>query len=75
MFEACGTYEREMSCIQCFDGETWQNFDNLEDEEVDWKVMLDPKGMVRKCVGWIGLYQDKEMWRAAVNTVMNIRDP
>jgi hypothetical protein len=28
---------------------------------------------VGRCVDWIDLFQDKDRWRAVVNTVMNLR--
>jgi hypothetical protein len=45
--------------------------DNLEDVEVDGKIILDIKGMVWECVDWMS--QGRERWRADVNTVMNIQ--
>jgi hypothetical protein len=49
--------------------------DNLEDVEVDGKIILGIKGMVRECVDWNELLQCRERWRADVNTVMNIWVP
>jgi hypothetical protein len=49
--------------------------DNLEDVEVDGKIILDIKGMVWESVDWIDLSQVRERWRADVKTVMNIRVP
>jgi hypothetical protein len=51
--------------------------DHLEDPDVDRIIIL--KRIFERLDGcglnWIGLAQDRERWRALVNTVMNLRFP
>jgi hypothetical protein len=39
------------------------------------KVKLDLRQTGRGVMDWIGLAQDRDQWRALVNTVMNLRVP
>jgi hypothetical protein len=38
-------------------------------------IKMDIREIVWNCVDWIDLAQDRDQWRALVNTVMNIRVP
>jgi hypothetical protein len=38
-------------------------------------IKMDLLGIGRRGMNWIGLAQDREMWRAVVNVVMNFRGP
>ena len=38
-------------------------------------IKLDIQEMGCECMDWIDLAQDREMWRALVNAVMNLRVP
>jgi hypothetical protein len=50
--------------------------DQLEDQGVDGRIIL--KWIFKKWNGgmdWIDMAQDRDRWRAFVNTVMNLRVP
>jgi hypothetical protein len=38
-------------------------------------IEMDIRGIVRAGMDWIDLAQDRDQWRALVNTVMNLRVP
>jgi hypothetical protein len=38
-------------------------------------IKMDLLGIGWGCVEWIGLAQDRDMWRALVNAVLNLRVP
>jgi hypothetical protein len=38
-------------------------------------IKMDLLDMGSGCVGWIGLTQDRDKWRALVSAVMNLRVP
>jgi hypothetical protein len=38
-------------------------------------IQMDPREIELDCMDWIDLAQDKDQWRALVNTVMNLRVP
>jgi hypothetical protein len=42
-----------------------------------WKdnITMDLRKTGWECVDWIHLYQDRDQWRAVVNTVMNLQVP
>jgi hypothetical protein len=44
--------------------------DHLEDINLELRILL--KQIVKKGVDWINLAQDRGVWWAAVNTVMNL---
>jgi len=43
---------------------SWEDSIRMDPREISWEV-----------VDWICLAQDKDQWRALVNTVMNLRAP
>jgi len=74
MSGACSTYEGESRCIQGFGGEM-RGRDHLEDPGVDGRIILRYSEMGCGSTDWIDLAQDRDRWRALVNTVMNLRVP
>jgi len=51
--------------------------DHSEDLGIDGKIMLEwilEKGGL-ECVDWMHLVQDRDQWRALVNTVINLCVP
>jgi hypothetical protein len=57
----CETHKKK------FQSENLKGRDHLED--------LDLREIRRKGVDWIHLTQDRDQWRAVVNTVMNLQVP
>jgi len=49
--------------------------DHLKDLGVDGRIILECilKNVVSEGVDWIDLLQDRDKWRAVVETVMNLR--
>jgi hypothetical protein len=41
----------------------------------EYNIRMDLKEMGWEDVDWVHLAQDRDQWRAAVNTVMNLRVP
>jgi hypothetical protein len=68
------TYGREERCIKGFGGETWGKW-TTERPRHRWedniKMDLGDVGWVG--MSWIDLAEDRDMWRAVVNAVMNLR--
>jgi hypothetical protein len=72
---ACGTFGREVRCVQFFflgggpEGKRplgrlkprWEGDIKMDLQEVGWSI------------DWIDLAQDRDRWRAFVNEVMNLR--
>jgi hypothetical protein len=44
----------------------------LEDTDVDWRIIL---GCILGKEDWMHMVQDRDRWRALVNTVINIWVP
>jgi hypothetical protein len=72
MDRACSTNGGEKECIQDIGGKQegnrprrrWVDNIKMDLREIGWDGM-----------DWIDLAQDRDQWRALVNTVMNIRVP
>jgi hypothetical protein len=69
----CGTHGRGEECVQAFVGKEgkipllrprrrWEDGIRMDLREIGWGS-----------VDWIQLVQDRDRWRALVNTVMNLR--
>jgi hypothetical protein len=41
----------------------------------EYNIKLDLREVGWGCIDWIDLAQDRDMWRARVNTAMNLRVP
>jgi hypothetical protein len=73
---ACSTHGRDEKCIQYFGWKTWR-------EETTGRLMRTCETNIRmdlretgwKGVDWVRLAQDRDQWRALLNTVMNLRVP
>jgi hypothetical protein len=62
----CGTRGRGEECVQSFKG--------LEDQGVDGRMGSEwILGRLAGGIEWVQLVQDRDRWRALVNTVMNLR--
>jgi hypothetical protein len=63
-FEACSTNAGEEKCIYVIGGRRWVDNIKMDLREIGWYAM-----------DWIDVAQDRDQWRALVNTVMNLRVP
>jgi hypothetical protein len=75
---ACGTYLRQERCIKDLVGKPegkkprrrprprWDDIITMDVQEVEWGG---------EGIYWIDLAEDREMWRALVNEVVNLRVP
>jgi hypothetical protein len=54
-----------------------KGIDHLEDMGVDGKIILEwiLRETGREILDWIQLAQDRDQWRAVLNTVMKLRVP
>jgi alpha-glucosidase (family GH31 glycosyl hydrolase) len=66
----CGTHGRGM-CTG-FWWESQKERDHLEDQGIDG-IRMDLREIDWGSVHWIQLAQNRDRWRAVVNTVMNLR--
>jgi hypothetical protein len=66
-------WERTGKCIS-FWWEYLKDKDHLEDQGIDGRIGSEWfLGRLAGGVDWIRLAQDRDRWRAVVNTVMNLR--
>ena len=74
MGRACSTYGEEKRWVQDFSWETWGK-EPLERRRRRWEdnIKMDLREVGVGGTGWIDLAQDKDKWRALVNTVTNLR--
>jgi len=76
MGRACSTQDKDKTVYKILVGKPegkrplgrhrsrWENYIKMDFVEIEWIV-----------VGWLHLAQDRDQWRAVVNTVMNLRVP
>jgi hypothetical protein len=65
MGRACSTHRRDKECIQDFVGKP-QRKRPLEKPRHEWE------DIIKMDLEWTDLAQDRDQWRALVNTVMNL---
>jgi hypothetical protein len=73
---ACSPYGGKREIYTGFWWRDLREGDHLEDPGIDGRIIL--KLIFKKWDGgmdWIELSQDRDMWRAVVNAVMNLRVP
>jgi hypothetical protein len=70
----CGTHGREEECVQGFGGKARRRERSLGRPRSRWEdgIRMDLRE-TRVSVEWIQLAQDRDRWRALVNTVMNLQ--
>ena len=68
---ACGAYGGGERCAQGFSGKTRGKEANWGDPDVDGRIILGSG----RGGDWVEFAQDRDRWRALVNTVMNFRVP
>jgi hypothetical protein len=83
MGRACSTNGGDEECIQDIGGKArrkettrktrrrWVDNIKMDLREIGWEIWMDIDGDM----DWIDLVQDRNQWRALVNTVMNLRVP
>jgi hypothetical protein len=71
---ACSTNGGEKECIQDFGGKA-RGKRPLGRPRSRWEdnIRMDLRGIGWGGMDWIDLDQDRDQWRALVNTVMNLR--
>jgi hypothetical protein len=74
MDRACSTHGVEEECIQGFGAETRciQPLGRIS-FRLENNIKIDLRGLESECMNWIILALDVNLWRALVNTVMNLR--
>jgi hypothetical protein len=73
MGRACSTYDRR-GTYRVLVGKP-ERRNHMEDPGVDGRIILKWISEVGWGMYWVGVAQDRDMWRAVVNAVMNIRVP
>jgi len=73
---ACSTYGGVEGCTQGSGGETWGK-EPLGRPRGRWedRIKVDLREAGMGDMDWIDLVQDRDMWRALVKAMMNIRVP
>jgi hypothetical protein len=76
MGRSCGTHGRDAECIQDFDGKP-DGYRQLDRPTSRWEdnINMDLRGTEWGGMDWSHLAQDRDQWKALVNTVMNLRVP
>jgi hypothetical protein len=64
-----------MRSVYRFGLESIKGRDNLEDLNIDKRIILKCIFRNMKGVGWIRLTQDRDKWHTLVNTVINLQLP
>ena len=73
---ACSMYGGEERCMQGFGGENLRERDHFVELSVDGdNIKMDIQEVGKGGMNWIDLAQDRDMWRALVNAVINLRVP
>jgi hypothetical protein len=69
---ACSPHEKDETYTK-LSSENLKETDNLEDLGTDGNIILER--IFGEVVDWICLAEDRDQWRAPVNTAMNLRVP
>jgi hypothetical protein len=68
--------EGKEKCVQDFGGGNLKKRDYIEDLDIDGRILnWIVREIGRKHVEWIDLAQNRNKWRAVVNTVMKLQVP
>ena len=68
-------YEGEGSCIEVFGGENLKERDYLGNPGIDGRILLKLQEEGWWGMNWIKLAENRDRWRALLNTVMKFRGP
>jgi hypothetical protein len=59
-----------------FWSESQKERDQWEDKGIGgWTIKMDLRELGWNCMDWVDVAQDRDQWRALVNTVLNLRVP